>query len=245
MDDYLNKTRAVNPILQVLSLLFVVFGFMILGDTIVLGLVSLIFDYKITGVNSLFLLFGNGDRLQNALLVIQAAKASLAFIILPLLYIFLFKKHLKAIFQLNTELIPHFLLAGLILFFISMPLLGFVVEWNKNIQLPSAWKGLELWMQESEKQNGELTNLLIFFDSKAEMVTILIVVAILPAIGEELLFRGLLQNEMVRILRNPHVAILLAAILFSALHFQFYGFFPRLGLGILFGYMYYWSGNIL
>jgi len=245
MNEYLNESKATNPVFQLISLLFVVFGFMILGDTIALGLISLIYNYKITGVDSLYLLFGKGDRLQSALLAIQTLKASLAFIIFPVLYIFFFKKYLKNIFKLDTNLIPHFILAGIMLFFITMPLLGLLVEWNKNIQLPAAWKHLEIWMQESEKQNGELTNLLIYFDNKREMIAILFVVAILPAIGEELLFRGILQNELVRILRNPHLGIVLASILFSALHFQFYGFFPRMGLGILFGYLYYWSGTIL
>jgi hypothetical protein len=62
--------------------------------------------------------------------------------------------------------------------------------------------------------------------------------------GEELLFRGALQTIFLRWIRNPHVAILLVAFIFSAIHMQFYGFFPRLALGLLFGYLFYWSNNL-
>jgi membrane protease YdiL (CAAX protease family) len=71
------------------------------------------------------------------------------------------------------------------------------------------------------------------------------VIAVLPGIGEELLFRGFLQNLLKRIFKNDHVAIWVAAVLFSAIHFQFYGFIPRMLLGALFGYIYVWSGNLL
>jgi membrane protease YdiL (CAAX protease family) len=72
----------------------------------------------------------------------------------------------------------------------------------------------------------------------------LVIIAVLPAIGEELVFRGLIQNELFRGTKNIHVSIWIAAFLFSAIHIQFFGFVPRLLLGALFGYLYYWSGNL-
>jgi membrane protease YdiL (CAAX protease family) len=73
----------------------------------------------------------------------------------------------------------------------------------------------------------------------------ILVVALLPAIGEELVFRGMIQRELWRGTRNIHVAIWVSATVFSAIHMQFYGFVPRLCLGALFGYLYYWSDNLL
>ena len=64
----------------------------------------------------------------------------------------------------------------------------------------------------------------------------LLVIALLPAIGEELVFRGILQRELWRGTLNIHVAIWVSAAIFSAIHMQFYGFVPRLLLGALFGY---------
>jgi hypothetical protein len=69
-------------------------------------------------------------------------------------------------------------------------------------------------------------------------------IAFLPAIGEELLFRGVIQRIFTSWTRNQHWGIWISAILFSALHMQFYGFIPRVFLGVLFGYLLVWSGSI-
>src|SRR5690554_5832087 len=82
------------------------------------------------------------------------------------------------------------------------------------------------------------------FDNAGDFILALIVIGLIPAVGEELLFRGLVQNQIGAITKNIHVAIWLAAFLFSTFHFQFYGFVPRMFLGVLFGYLYYWSGNL-
>jgi hypothetical protein len=73
----------------------------------------------------------------------------------------------------------------------------------------------------------------------------LTVIAIVPAIGEEFLFRGIVQNLLLNVSRNIHLSIWISAFLFSAIHFQFFGFVPRMLLGALFGYLYFWSGNLL
>jgi membrane protease YdiL (CAAX protease family) len=69
-------------------------------------------------------------------------------------------------------------------------------------------------------------------------------IAILPGIAEELIFRGAIQRSFKRMFQNPHVAIWLAAFVFSVIHVQFYGFVPRLLLGAAFGYLCYWGGSL-
>ena len=69
-------------------------------------------------------------------------------------------------------------------------------------------------------------------------------IAILPAIGEEFLFRGVLQKLFCRLFKSDHLAIWLTAFIFSFFHFQFFGFVPRLILGLIFGYLFYWSGTL-
>jgi hypothetical protein len=73
----------------------------------------------------------------------------------------------------------------------------------------------------------------------------MVVIGIIPAVGEEFLFRGLIQNQLQSLTRNAHWAIWITGILFSTIHIQFYGFVPRMLLGVLFGYMYVWSGNLI
>jgi membrane protease YdiL (CAAX protease family) len=96
-----------------------------------------------------------------------------------------------------------------------------------------------------ENSSKALIEHIIQFDSFLYFILAFIVIAILPGIGEEFLFRGVLQNYFRVIFKNPHIAIWVSAILFSALHMQFYGFLPRMVLGALFGYLYFWSGKLI
>lgn len=118
-------------------------------------------------------------------------------------------------------------------------------EWNANIKLPDFMSGFESWARGLEDRLKIFTDYLTHFDSPGYFLFAILVVAVIPAVGEELLFRGLLQNLFLKIGKNPHVAIWIAAFLFGALHFQFYGIVPRVLLGALFGYLYLWSGNLL
>ena len=72
----------------------------------------------------------------------------------------------------------------------------------------------------------------------------LIILAFLPALFEEMFFRGALQQTFVRLFRNAFVGILVTSIFFSAAHFSFYGFLTRLFLGLLLGYIFYYGKNI-
>lgn len=119
-----------------------------------------------------------------------------------------------------------------------------LIEWNMNIKFPEFMSGFEQWARNMEDQLIEFTTLLSTYSNIGEMFIALVVIGVLPAIGEELVFRGLLQNKIYAIAKNPHVAIWLAAIIFGVFHLQFYGVVPRILLGALFGYLYYYSGNI-
>ena len=121
---------------------------------------------------------------------------------------------------------------------------SFFIEWNLNIGFPSFMSGFENWAKEKEKEMLLLTEFLTSFGSTGEFLFAMVIIAIIPAIGEEYLFRGIIQNKLVIYLKNPHVAIWLTAILFSGFHLQFFGFIPRMLLGVLFGYLYYWSWNL-
>lgn len=119
-----------------------------------------------------------------------------------------------------------------------------IIQWNKAITLPDFLRNFEVWAQAKERELERLTKVLINFSSATEFLIGLLVIAVLAGVSEEFFFRGLIQSELTRAVRNPHVAIWITAIAFSAIHLQFYGFFPRLLLGALFGYFYLWSGNL-
>ncbi|WP_247235543.1 CPBP family intramembrane glutamic endopeptidase [Telluribacter sp. SYSU D00476] len=119
-----------------------------------------------------------------------------------------------------------------------------IIDWNQRLELPELLGPVEDWMRYKEQQNELLTNQLIRFDSADQFIIALAVIGFIASLGEEVFFRGIVQRKLVEWMRNAHAGIWLAAVLFSAMHFQFFGFFPRLVLGVVFGYLYLWSGNI-
>lgn len=126
----------------------------------------------------------------------------------------------------------------------SLPVVGFLGEWNASLELPNAFQALELWMKNAEEKAAMLTEAFLQMQNPKDLVINLILIAMLPAIGEELVFRGVLQTSINEGLKNKHWGVWIAAFLFSAIHFQFYGFFPRMLLGAVFGYLFLWSKDI-
>jgi hypothetical protein len=109
---------------------------------------------------------------------------------------------------------------------------------------PNWLKGLEYWMRDSEDKAAKLTEKFLVINSPLDLLLAIFMIAVLPALGEELLFRGVIQRIIGEWSRNIHVGIWCSAILFSALHMQFYGFVPRMLLGVMLGYLYAWSGTL-
>lgn len=121
---------------------------------------------------------------------------------------------------------------------------AYFIEWNANVKFPEFMSGFEKWARETEDQLAESTERFTTFNNFGQFLFGFLVIAILPGIGEEFLFRGLLQNSLHKWSKNAHIAIWGSAFLFAAIHLQFYGLVPRMMLGAVFGYLYVWSGNI-
>jgi membrane protease YdiL (CAAX protease family) len=133
--------------------------------------------------------------------------------------------------------------AGLVV--LSVPFMSGLIEWNANAHFPGFLQGFEIWARELEDRAQELTRYLTQFSSLPRFLVGLLVIAVVPAVSEELLFRGLVQRNLVQWTSSRHVGVWLTAAIFSVIHFQFFGFVPRFVLGLLLGYLYEWSGNIL
>ena len=126
----------------------------------------------------------------------------------------------------------------------SNPLINWLTEINSKLSLPEFMSSVEIWMQESEKQANQVTEAFLSTSSLITVFSNIVMIAILPALGEELLFRGIVQQLIKKISGNAHAAIWISAAIFSALHMQFFGFLPRMVLGAMFGYMLEWSGTL-
>lgn len=179
------------------------------------------------------------------LLILQATTASGAFIVAPLLYLHIFERQdIRAFFQWRQHYAaPMLTTLGLVLAFMVVD--TWVIQWNMAIKLPVWLKTFEIWAQEKEAALQRITVLLTTFRSLPELGVGILVIGVVPAIGEELLFRGLVQNLCHKLTNNIHLAIGISAFAFSAIHLQFYGFVPRFLLGVLFGYIYWWTRDLL
>lgn len=136
------------------------------------------------------------------------------------------------------------LLTGVLLMFVSLPVTNQLTAWNEGMSLGSTFAKLEEYLKMLEETAAAATEKMLNVDTIGGLLFNLLIIALIPAIGEELTFRGVLQQSLTRGLKNPHVAILLSAAIFSFIHFQFYGFLPRMFLGLLLGYMFYISGSL-
>lgn len=121
---------------------------------------------------------------------------------------------------------------------------SFLVHLNSQLVLPEALSGMEKWMKEMEEQLLELTLFLTDFQSIPELLAGILVIGVFAGIGEELFFRGVVQPKMKLYTGSAHAGVWLTAIIFSAIHLQFYGFLPRVFLGAMFGYLYLYSGSL-
>lgn len=176
------------------------------------------------------------------ILVLQGVTALVGFIAVPWAYLkWLEGKTIGSLNTRKTSLMP--LLLALAIVVVIMPFMSSVIHWNAHMSLPGFLSDFEQTAKAKEEQLAKLTAFLTNMESLSELLVTLFIIAVLPGIGEELVFRGLIQKKF-SLMMNPHIAIWLSAFLFSAFHLQFYGIIPRMLLGALFGYMYYWSGNL-
>ncbi|MCG8340093.1 MAG: CPBP family intramembrane metalloprotease [Cytophagales bacterium] len=233
-----------NPWLSLLILIVVIFS-----GAFVAEFLALLFMLPFVDMNfhEFTLSLGNWEFLPSErvpLLILQVFISAGAFIAAPLVYFYYFeKKNIKTFFQLKKKYAYPILLT-ICLVFSSMIVNTVLIQWNMAIKLPAFLEHFEKWAQAKETELKKMTTFLTTFSSPIELILAFFAVAIIPAIGEELLFRGVLQNLFHRITQHIHLAIFMSAFIFSAIHFQFYGLVPRFFLGVLFGYIYWWSKDI-
>ena len=184
------------------------------------------------------------SSLVNAVRLIQTFSLLGSFLVPALLSAWLFSEESTTFLGIDT--IPHRVLMLLVpvVFLCAVPFINWMMAINQGIRLPESLRSVEDWMRATEEAAARLTELLVSGTSTADLVLNLLVIAVIPGIAEEFLFRGVLQRQFTLLSGNRHAGIWLTAFLFSALHMQFLGFIPRFFLGALLGYLYSWSGSL-
>jgi len=139
---------------------------------------------------------------------------------------------------------PHMVAYVLVLSIFILPIIACLGYFNEQISFPESMRTIAMWMQEMEEQSKGLMQTLTANSNIPILLMNLVFMALLPAIFEEFLFRGTIQQFFTKWFANKHVAIIVSAFIFSVIHLQFYGFIPRFLLGIYLGYLFVWGGSL-
>lgn len=232
-------TNENSPFTQGLYLLMLA----ILG-VIVLGILGMVAIYAGYGPEGLAGAAGTEPRYVGAFKILLVAQQLGIFLVPAILLAVVEKKPLSTFYQLSRPK-TSLLFWVAVLSVCWLPIMSLVNEWNQQMALPGFLKGIEQWMRAKEDEAAQLTLALLKMDGVVPALLVnLVVIAVVPAICEEFLFRGAVQRTALRMTANPHLAVWFSAIVFSAIHLQFYGFLPRMLLGAAFGYLCLWTGNI-
>jgi membrane protease YdiL (CAAX protease family) len=147
------------------------------------------------------------------------------------------------LFTKQKPLFPLFILA-MVLMWIQLPLINHLATFNNTLVFPEILKPLGEWMRIQEDQATKLTEAFLLMPRPVDLVISLFIMALIPALGEEFLFRSTLQPLIAKWTNKPVLAIWITAFVFSFIHFQFFGFLPRFFIGAFLGYLFYWSGSV-
>ncbi|MGI9544822.1 MAG: CPBP family intramembrane glutamic endopeptidase [Cyclobacteriaceae bacterium] len=234
-------------VLFLMALTLMVFGALIVSEFLADLLLTQIYGSELVNLNSIDTLknIKEHPEARTPLLIKQGLQALLGFVLIPWIYIkFILKKPIKVLSP-NQKIASIGWVLTIVATLVFMVINARIVEWNMQWDLEQWFGPAGTFLLEAEDLLKEVTEFITQFDSTGQFLIGMLVIAVLPAIGEELLFRGCIQNQLFNITRNTHIAIWVTAFFFSAIHVQFLGFVPRMLLGALFGYLYFWSGNLL
>lgn len=235
--------RGMKPFPQLMFSLFVmvvsVLVFLIVGMLVAVpffGIEMLTASLSASGLTS--------PEALNFMKYLQVLQSVGLFIVPPILLGWLFQGNIQEYLQLNKSThIQNYLLATVTLL-IVIPFINFLGDLNSKMTLPDFLSGVENWMRTMEDAAQVMVEKFMKVESFSGLLFNLFMIAILPALGEELMFRGVIQKIFSNWTKSQHWGIWISAFLFSAMHMQFYGFLPRMALGAMFGYLLVWTGTM-
>lgn len=165
------------------------------------------------------------------------------FILPPIVLAFLWSEKPFNYLQLNTSVRWTDSIKVVLVMLAAIPAINLLSSINQQVVLPDFLHSFEEWMKNSEVEKAVMTKKFVNVDHLTGLIFNLFLIAMIPALGEELFFRGIIQKIFTE-WKSAIPAIWLSAIIFSTIHFQFYGFIPRMLLGAFFGYILFWSGSL-
>ncbi|MGI6341960.1 MAG: CPBP family intramembrane glutamic endopeptidase [Bacteroidales bacterium] len=179
-----------------------------------------------------------------ALKLVQATTMFVGMLMPSLIYLWLTKKQFGEYIGINKKSSGTVVVLTIVLFLFSTPISAITYQWNQSMVLPQWLKPVEEILRLMEDNNKVITDAFLSSTTYTSLLVNTLVLALLPAFAEEILFRGIICRGIYGKYKNTHIAVWLSAIIFSAIHFQFYGFLPRMILGAFLGYLFIYSKSL-
>lgn len=165
--------------------------------------------------------------------------------ILPVICFAYFEnRNVGSYLRINRKPGGYLLIVAIIMFLVSIPAVNWMISINEKMHLPEFFSPIEDWMRSNEDNLGELTDAFLKTSTFSGLIVNLFIIGFVAAFGEEFLFRGVILRLFLDWSKSGHIAVFVSAIIFSAFHIQFFGFLPRVFLGILLGYSFISSGTL-
>jgi membrane protease YdiL (CAAX protease family) len=239
-----NRLTGVEFLFRFFALLML----MVAGNLIFLGISGafaiLIWDYNFFANPQMLANTGNAEMI-GIIRFFQGMQSVGMFLVPGLIWIRIFRGGIQ------QNLVPQYniryetVFALFLIIVAAMPMINGLAALNEAMQLPDTWASIENSFRSAESRANEFMIAILSTERFSVLLVNIFVVAVLPAVSEEVLFRGVLQNDLERKFGNPIVAVIITALIFSAFHYQFFTFLPRFVLGIMLGLTYVWSRNLL
>ena len=211
------------------------------GKKLLIFMLLLIFGLIFSSVLGAFVVMVNGGGITdiNNLQIAQIISQIVGLLLPAVFYVMLVKE--KPFNYLGFNKLPTWSLLGIVAMYTVIPFLGMVNDWNDAIVFPESMRAIEEYLRDIQVRADEVINIFI---GQGSLFSSLMIVAVLAAVSEEILFRSVIQKAFIKLFNNPHIAIVVTAFIFSAFHLEIFGLVPRFILGIMLGYMFWLSGSI-
>lgn len=211
------------------------------GSMLLIFLLLLIFGLVFSSVLGILIsmMRGGGVMSITNMQITQVCNQVIGLLLPPLLYVMLVYE--KPFNYLGCNELPKWSLLGIVAMFTVLPFNAWVAKWNENIVFPES---MAAWESKLKALHGTYETTSDLLMNGSNLVIGIVIFGLLAAISEEFLFRSVIQKALVKLFKNAHIGIIVTALVFSAFHTDFYGFFPRFILGLMLGYMFWMSGSI-
>ena len=199
-----------------------------------------------------WMIIWGGSQSTESLKWLQFIQTTATFLIPPILCAWLWDEEHKPFRWLRMDVPVQWqnILLAVVIMVCAVPGINLLADLNSRVELPKSLEFIEQILKSQEEAAAALTERFLQADNIGGLLINIGLMALLPALSEELSFRGTLQQIIYKDQSGKvqstkvHLAIWITAFIFSAIHMQFYGFVPRMLLGAMFGYVFVWSGSL-